>query len=248
MMHVMDTAAPPLLIGRDAGSAAEMLARSPGVLAVCLLGSSARGDDDDGSDLDFLALVEDRTAAAAIRTSFRGHRAGRRVQLRLMTEAGLMRVFERRSTFAVHVLRESVALYDPNGRFATLRGDHSLDDPVHDDGSALQLRLEGYEELSWCQGLYLYCLSDLYSIGRAAAFTILGREAKFEFSGPRALDRVAREYPDLKQSARCVTALRPFFLLVERDQKGPLPFAHRDCHREAHRARDATAALVYAIR
>ena len=60
-------------------------------------------------------------------------------------------------------------VFDPLGTFAAVRKRHSADAPVCDNREGLLIRLELYEHLDWCQGLYLYCLSDLYSIGRAAA-------------------------------------------------------------------------------
>lgn len=217
------------------------------VRAVCLIGSSARGDWEAGSDIDLLALVCDRTAAAAVRATFGRERVGRRVQMKLLSEAGLTRLFQQRSTFAVHILREAVVVFDPYGDFAALAEPHSRDDPVREDGGRLRIRLEIYDELDWCQGLYLYCLSDLYSIGRAAAYTILGRDSRFEFSGTRAFRTVARARPGLEHAAERVAALRPFFLLVERNATEFLPFPYRDCHEEAHGARDACHALVDAI-
>lgn len=231
----------------EAICAAEELGRLIGVRAVCVIGSSARGDFDNASDIDLLALVDNREAGPAVRASFGRERAGRRVQLKLLTESRLGRLFERRSTFAVHVLREAVVVVDPLGSLASVRQRHSPDAPVCDNREGLLIRLELYEDLDWCQGLYLYCLSDLYSTGRAAAYTILGRDARFEFSGMRAL-RALGHRPALAGPARRIAALRPFFLLVERDQPGPLPFPYRECHSEARDARDACQTLVHAIR
>jgi hypothetical protein len=247
MISDMNLAVPSEVVEHDTAIAVEGLACSPGVIAVCVIGSAARGEDDDRSDIDLIALIADAAVTTGIRASLGRGRAGRRVQARLLTEDGLARLLQARSTFAVHVLRESIILHDPTDRLGYIFASHSREAPVKDDGSILRLRLEGYDELTWCQGLYLYCLSDLYSIGRAAAFTILGREAQFEFSGPRALDRLARERPELALYARRVRELRPFYVLVERNRSGELPFSYRDCHREARDARDASRALVAAI-
>lgn len=236
------------LIDRQAYGAARDLGRVPGVRAACVIGSAARGDFEEGSDIDLLALVEDRSTAASVRQSFPRERAGRRVQLKLLDEAGLTRVFAARSTFAVHVLREAVVVSDPTARFATLSEPHSRDAPVRHNGAELRVRLELYEDLQWCQGFYLYCLSDLYSIGRSAAYTILGRESRFEFSGLRALRSLAAGRPELTPAAREVARLRPFFLLVERNASEALPFPYRDRHTEAGEARDACRTLVSAIR
>lgn len=249
----MDVAAAKSHVDRAARLAALDLARCEQVEAVCVIGSSARGDSTQRSDIDLLALVADRPTAqaAAVRARRQHERAGRRVQPRLLSAARLTRLLDERSTFAVHVLREAVVIDDPAGKLAAICGAHDRDAPVRDPNAArdLRLRLEPYADLAWCEGVYLYCLSDLYSIARAAAFTILGRAARFEFSGSRAFATVARHVPDLAPSARRAARLRPFYLLAERDASGPPPppFQHRDCHSEAERARDACATLVEAV-
>jgi predicted nucleotidyltransferase len=236
------------VLDRETRRAAHELSRLPGIRAVCVIGSRARGDFEEGSDIDLLALVDDRDAVGALRRAFVRDRVGRRIQLKLLSEQGLTRLFKTRSTFALHVLREAVVVFDPSGRFDALAEPHSLDDPVRDNRHALLIRLELYEDLDWCQGLYLYGLSDLYSIGRSAAYTILGRDAQFEFSGLRALRLVGRLRPELAYAAERLAALRPFFQLVERNAVEALPFPYRDCHTEAQEARDAARALVDAIR
>jgi len=236
------------LTDSEARHAADALGREAGVRAVCVIGSSARGDFDAASDIDLLALVEDRATAARVRGRFRRAVDERDIQLKLVTEAQLTRLFERRSTFGVHVLREGVAVIDHFGAFAALRARHPRDAPVRDNREELLVRLELYDDLAWCQGLYLYCLADLYSIGRAAAFTLLGRQSRFEFSGTRAFDRLRRDVPQLAAAAERVAELRPFFLLVERNSPQSLPFPARDCHDEASAAVAACYALVGTIR
>jgi predicted nucleotidyltransferase len=232
----------------EAVRAAEEVGRVPGVVAVAVLGSSARGDYDATSDIDLLALVVDGEAAREVAAWKRGQPRGRRLQLKVMTEPRLTRLLERRSTFAVHVLREAIPVVDPAARFAALRRPHSRDAPVRDNRDDLLIRLEPYEYLDWCQGFYLFCLADLYSIGRAAAFTILGRRSHFEFSGVRALRTLESLMPELAGEAHVVSELRPFFLLAHRDAAGPIPFPYRDCHEQADRARRACFSLVGAIR
>jgi predicted nucleotidyltransferase len=247
-MASMSVAFPKEFATSEALRAAKELGGMADVQAVALIGSAARGDADSGSDIDLLALVKDRNGARAVRAACRRERAGHRVQLKLLTDQALQRLLQRRSTFAVHILREGVIVDDPSGRLAAIFAARSTEEPVRGDADALRLRLEAYQDLAWCQGLYLYALSDLYSIGRAAALILLGREAHFEFSASRALRTLGDKRPELRESARIVAALRPFFLLVERDVHAPLPFPYRDCHREARRARDACEQLVATIR
>lgn len=172
----------------------------------------------------------------------------RDVQLKLVTEAQLTRLFERRSTFGVHVLREGVAVIDHFGVFEAMRRRHPRDAPVRNNREELLVRLELYDDIAWCQGLYLYCLADLYSIGRAGVFTVLGRQSRFEFSGTRAFDRLRREAPELAPATERIAELRPFFLLVERDSRQPLPFPARDCHYAASAAVAACHTIVDTIR
>jgi predicted nucleotidyltransferase len=236
------------LADREARHAADRLGREDGVRAVCVIGSGARGDFDAASDIDLLVLVDDRATAARVRARFPRAVDDREIQLKLVTEAQLTRLFERRSTFGVHVLREGVAVIDHFGAFETLRARHPRDTPVRNNRGELLVRLELYDDIAWCQGLYLYCLADLYSIGRAAVFTLLGRQSRFEFSGTRAFDRLRREAPELAAATECIAELRPFFLLVERDSRQPLPFPARDCHAAASWAVEACRTLVDAIR
>jgi len=237
-----------VLADSEARHAADALGREAGVRAVCVIGSGARGDFDAASDIDLLALVDDRATADRVRARFPRAVDERAIQLKLVTEAQLTRLFERRSTFGVHVLREGVAVIDYFGAFEALRACHPRDAPVRNNREELLVRLELYDDIAWCQGLYLYCLADLYSIGRSAAFTVLGRQSRFEFSGTRAFDRLRREVPQLAPATERIAELRPFFLLVERDSRQSLPFPARDRHDAASAAVAACHTLVDAIR
>jgi predicted nucleotidyltransferase len=231
---------------------ADRLANLDHVRSVCLLGSAARGDAGPGSDLDLLAMVDARRHVKDVRRRVsRALGAGRvptsKVQTKILDEARLAEILAGRSTFAVHVLREAVIVHDEDHRFAQLRAHHSPDTPVRADPAALRRRLELYNDLDWCQGLYLYCLADCYSTGRAAAYELLGQRGIFEFSAGKALERVADEWPEQGSAAECIARLRPFFLLAGRDVHEPLPFPYRDRRLEADTAVRAAHQLVAAL-
>jgi predicted nucleotidyltransferase len=228
---------------------ADRLADLVHVRCVCLLGSKARGDTDPGSDIDLLAVVDARShvkdvrrlalhvlAASKVQTS--------KVQTKVVDEARLAELLGGRSTFAVHVLREAVIVHDEGHRFAQMRAKHSPDAPVRADPAAMRRRLDLYDSLDWCQGLYLYCLADCYSTGRAAAYALLGQRGIFEFSGGKALARIADEWPDLRSAAQRIACLRPFFVLADRDVHEPLPFPYRDRRPEAEAAVRAAHQLI----
>jgi predicted nucleotidyltransferase len=234
---------------RAALDLAERLAGLDHVQSVCLLGSAARGDAEPGSDIDLLAVVDAREHVNDVRRRALGACRVQtcKVQTKVLDEARLAEMFTGRSTFAVHVLREAVIVRDEGHRFTRLRAQHSPDAPVKVDPAALQRRLELYDNLDWCQGLYLYCLADCYSTGRAAAYALLGQLGIFEFSAGKALTRVADEWPELRRAAERIARLRPFFVLADRDIHQPLPFPYRDHWVEAETAVRAAHQLIGAL-
>jgi len=228
MIHMMTATVDPAAL-----DLIDRLADLDHVRSVCLLGSTARGDAEPGSDIDLLAVVDARRHVKDVRSRALRVLGVRKVQTKVLDEARLAEILGGRSTFAVHVLREAVIVHDEGHRFARLRAQHSPDAPVRADPAALRRRLELYGDLDWCQGLYLYSLADCYSIGRAAAYALLGQRGNFEFSAGKALARVAEEWSDLRPAAERIARLRPFFVLADRDVRGPLPFPYRDRQRAA---------------
>jgi predicted nucleotidyltransferase len=226
---------------------AERLADLDHVRSVCVLGSTARGDAEPGSDIDLLAVVDARSHVKDVRRRALCALGARKVQTKVLDEARLAEILGGRSTFAVHVVREAVIVHDEGHRFARLRAQHSPDAPVRADPAALRRRLDLYDGLDWCQGLYLYCLADCYSTGRAAAYALLGQRRIFEFSAGKALARVADEWPDLRPAAERIACLRPFFVLADRDVHEPLPFPYRDRRPRAEAAVLAAQELIGAL-
>jgi predicted nucleotidyltransferase len=226
---------------------AEELAGLAHVRAVCLLGSVARGDVGPGSDIDLLAVVDARSHVADVRQKATREVGRRRVQTKVLAEERLDEILAARSSFAVHVLREAVVVHDDGQCFEQIRAKYSRDAPIRADPDRLRRRLELYDPLDWCQGHFLYCLSDCYSVGRAAAFALLGERRIFEFSGTRAFGLLAREFPDLEDAAQRLSGLRPFFVLATRDVREALPYPHRGCRAEAQDAVQAAHKLVAAV-
>jgi len=238
----------PAVLDPAALTLAERVAALEHVTSVCLIGSSARGDGDRGSDVDLLAVVDAKDHVRDVRRRAPHMLGDRRVQTRVVDERRLADILDRRSTFAVHVLREAVVVHDAGERFARLRARYPRDAPSHTNPDEIARRLEVYEDLEWCQGLYLYCLADCYAAGRAATFALLGGRCIFEFSAAHAFTRLALDEPRLAPPVRRIARLRPFFVLADRDTAGPLPFPYRDCRPEAEAAIAAAHELIDACR
>jgi predicted nucleotidyltransferase len=226
---------------------AERLADLEHVRSVCLIGSAARGEAGPSSDIDLLAVVDAHPHVQEVRLRAAETAGDHRVQTKVLAEDRLADFLAGRSSFAVHVLREAVVLHDEGHRFEHLRARLPRDAPILADPDRLRGRLELYGDLAWCQGQYLYCLADCYSVGRSAAYALLTRDSVFEFSAPKALARLGRNRLDLADECRRIAALQPFYLLAERDIHVPLPHSYRGCLDEAKAAVRATRTLVDAL-
>jgi predicted nucleotidyltransferase len=216
------------------------------VRALCVFGSMARGKWDAGSDLDLLAVVPTESDASEVRTHIRTSRLKDSAQVRLMTVKALERNLDDMTVFAAHLAREGKVISDRDGRITALLDEYPKDAPVRENARSLASQLAVYEQLDWCANHYLFCLSDLYAWGRAAAMLVLAREGAFEFDRERVFQRLGELHPNLAESAEQVRDLRPFWLLVRRRQRVDLPFPPTGSHRETAAARDACREIVHA--
>jgi predicted nucleotidyltransferase len=218
----------------------------PAVRSVCVFGSTARRRTAEGSDLDLLVVVDDSVDASELRAQMRSIRTQlkKTTQLTVVSEGRIRKHFQNRTVFAAHLTREGRILRDSSGVLTKLMNRHPRDAPVLENSRGLGRQLSIYEDLAWCNGQYLFCLADLYAIGRSAAMLILGRQAIFEFDRERVFGRLAAVRPLLSDDIEKVMELRPFWAAVHRDARYPFPFPDRDSHQQTFEARDSCRALV----
>jgi predicted nucleotidyltransferase len=218
----------------------------PSVRSVCVFGSTARRQRADGSDLDLLVVVDDSTNAPELRKQMSSIRTQleKTAQLTVVSEGRIRNHFQKRTVFAAHLTREGRVLWDDSGVLTGLMDQHPRDIPVLESSKGLGRQLRIYEDLDWCNGHYLFCLADLYAIGRSAAMLILARQAIFEFDREQVFGCLATVRPALEDDIRKVRELRPFWDAVHRDARNPFPFSDRDSHDQTSEARDSCRALV----
>jgi predicted nucleotidyltransferase len=220
------------------------------VVAACVLGSVARGDDDPHSDLDILAVIDDASDNALLQRT-RGRvpasLSGHPVQVRAIRRGHLADLVERRTLFAAHLAREARVVFDRKRDLKRARRLFERDPRVDESPAELRGRLGPYEELSWCRGHYVICLSDLYMLGRSGAMLALAKQGIFRFGRRDVFAQHSLLFPELSSAARTLSALEPFYMRVRRGFNAPLPFAPRNTHREAEQARDACRTLLDAI-
>jgi predicted nucleotidyltransferase len=230
----------------DARQTLEGLLGDPKIDALCLFGSVARGSAKEGSDLDLLGVVSNRSAAQEIRAELKSQHALGSMQVRLMTLDSLKQNFDGMTVFAAHLAREGKVLKDRQGRLSGWLDSYPKEAPVRETAANLASQLSVYEHLDWCAGHYLFCLADLYAWGRSGAMLVLAREAVFEFDRSRVFKRLREQRPDLSEASNLVSELRPFWQRVRRDERVDLPFSVTGSHARTARARDACVAIVRA--
>jgi predicted nucleotidyltransferase len=226
--------------------ALESLTEDPKIRALCVFGSVARGGADHRSDLDLLAVVPSRSDATAVRAGLKANRVRDSAQVSLMTFDSLKHNFEEMTVFASHLAREGRVIEDRDGRITAWLDSYPRNQPVRETAANLAAQLSIYDHLDWCAGHYLFCLADLYAWGRSGAMLVLAREAVFEFDRQKVFERLAERHPDLSEAASTVNALRPFWLLVRRNERTDRPFDPAGSHEETARARDACRAILQA--
>lgn len=230
------------------------LESSPAVIAACLIGSYARDSSqpDDYSDIDVVAIVDDdagQRIGRALARLAREQNKGQKIELRTIRRSALERMVERRTVYGAHLARDARILFDREGSFAQFQAAFPLGEPVLETAEFLRTRFSLYESLAWCNGRYLFCLADLYAIGRSTAMLGLAQEGVFEFDRRQVFDRFAHRHQRYADDVQTLRELEPFYMYVRRGagRERDLPFSPIDCHGEATTARDACRVLLAAV-
>jgi predicted nucleotidyltransferase len=205
------------------------------VLAVCLLGSFARGDADRMSDIDLMVLIEEGDAATRrwIRQLLPRRIGAHRVQAYVLTAPRLRDMFSTRTVFAAHIANEADVVFDRRKALRRICATFPPGTPVEETGERLRRRYRVYEDPSWCQGEYLLCFADLYSFGRSGAILGLARRGEMVFKRDAPLRRYGELRPELASSVDVLCTLEPFYLLARRNVDVSLPFPSSGSHAEA---------------
>lgn len=213
----------------------------PGVKAVCLFGSVARGDANDASDIDLLVLGSDPDLSpSALLQELPDELRSAKWSLIYYTSDDFRRLLESASPFAQHLRLEAEILHDPDEILVGLLAatETAEMDPHKELGTRLA-QLRGYDDLKMFKGDFLYPLSHLYSIGKSIVMLALAVEGVPEFNRDAAFTTFAEHHPDMTAEVAAVARLRPFHLLVTRQASGELPFPSQDAQREVRDATDA---------
>jgi predicted nucleotidyltransferase len=227
----------------------QRLAKIPFVEGICLFGSLARGDTDEWSDIDLLVVGDsEQLRPTALLRSLPDRLRTERLSLVCYSPEELRSLFEMGSSFIDHIRQEGKPLYDRNGLLT-----HILKDSfepklnVAEELSTELKRLEIYDDLSLFKGNFLFCLAQLYAIGKSVAILGVLAGGDREYARDRAFEAAKLIYPERATEIEKISRLRPFYRRVTRRQPEPLPFHYRGADEEVRDAVSAVRALASAI-
>jgi hypothetical protein len=222
-----------------------LLMQTKAVRALCLVGSTARGDARRDSDID-LVVVTDQPARQLLR-ALPPQARGDRVSLICQTPAQLHAMAREGSLFLHHARTEGKLLYDPDRLFETAFAE-AANVPLDTVGEIRRrtAALRHYQHLERFGDRYRFVLADLYSIAKAIAVAWCAQLDEPTYVKADALRRVADAQPDLREDLSVVAALRPFYDASRGHAGELLPFDPAGAREETLRALEAVTRLAHA--
>jgi predicted nucleotidyltransferase len=219
---------------RQAQAIARFIRRiCPGIDAICVYGSVARGDATEWSDIDFLVLGSDPRITPERLIKALSRRRAHRVSLIYYPTSVFRELYKSRALFIAHVRQEGRLLYDRAGVLANVFAQPFVPNVDVAEGVRTHLaRLRPYDDTTRFGGNFLFCLSHLYSIAKGIIMLGLASKGLFEFNREAAFQAFQRLHPDLEQEIARVFALRPFYNLVTGRRPEPLPYPYHDADRQ----------------
>lgn len=221
------------------------LAQTDGVVSVCLLGSHARGDAGDGSDIDLLVVAEeDGVVGSDLRDGLPGADLAS-LSLLVQSRDRFQALAEEGALFALHVRCEGVVLHDRAAWLERVLRDTRDIEP--DPGWTLDWAREqlwAYRDPTRFNGIHLFAFSRLYSVGRAVGIAMTVADGAPLFGKDEVFDAVARRRPWLAEDARRISQLRGFRERAEGRRAIRLPFDYHSAEHEVRLAVEAVDALL----
>jgi predicted nucleotidyltransferase len=220
-----------------------LAARSNAVEAVCVYGSVARGNATVDSDIDLLVVGDGaELSSRLVRTLAPTELRHLRPVLTFYTMDELEVLLSSRVSFAAHLATEGRILFDRYGALKRMFAAHSAKPLAVEEELEYQLRrLRSFEDTSQFNGNFMFCLAQLYVVGKAVIMLILAGEDRPEYDKDRAFKVMARTRPELRADLERVAELKPFYLQVTRRVEAAFPFSYRD-------ADDRVTGIISAIR
>jgi predicted nucleotidyltransferase len=231
----------------EAERASAELTRREEVLSICLLGSVARGEPTPTSDIDMLVITSQAVAPTDLLEELDDGGIRSRISLIVQSREVFRWLAEEGALFAHHVRTEGRVLFDRDGWLEHQL--HVCRDVGVNPGLTLdwaRRELQLYGELARFNGVFLYPLARLYTIGRAIAIALTAQDGKPEFSKDGPFELAGRRRPTLHHELRRLSALRPFREFIDGKAGVELPFDHRHAEERVVETLDDLETLLQA--
>lgn len=208
-----------------AADVARALAEFDDIVAICLVGSVARGDAGESSDLDVVVIAEERLDRAELSRRLPLELRHDRLSLLCFSRSSWAADVTKGSLFVLHVRLEGEPLLDRDGVLkACFELAAETEANVKDELGRQVARLRLYRHPERLNGEHLFALSHLYAIGKAVAIARCVELDQPTFVKEEALTRLGALRPDLAPDVAAVVRLRPFYDLTREREVSELPF------------------------
>jgi hypothetical protein len=226
-----------------------IIASVPSVEAICLFGSVARGADDEWSDIDLLVVGSNpELTPTGILRRLPERVKPDRLSLLYYPSTNLTQLYDQGDLFVAHLRREGAILYDKSGVLErTLHGPFQPRMSLKAEVEIELERLRLYSRLERFNDNFLFCLSDLYAIGKSVVMLGLAKDGVFEFDRDRAFARFRQLHPDKRSETDVVAGLRPFYRVVTKRAPDSLPFPYIGASNQTRAAVRAVRSLAEVV-
>lgn len=215
---------------RIAEQIASNLSLLSNVRSIILIGSCARGDISEYSDIDLLLITKKASTRTEIIAALPPEQRIKELSLLPYPSATFTRLYKEGALFVAHVLKEGRLLYD-DGYYANL-----IRTPFRVSKESLLLqwmmlkqRISLYDDLSIYGRVFVDCLSHLYSVTKNIAVIALAMNGDFSFNKQKALNQFKKSFPQLAGEIDELIELRAFSLIWSKGALIKRPFSPVDC-------------------
>jgi len=197
---------------------------------IILIGSYARGDIHEYSDID-MVLITDLDLPRSYFYSILPERLNiKELSLLPYNSIVFSELYFEGSIFMAHVLKEGKLLYD-DGYFITLlkKPFKILKENLFFELQIIKQRLSLYNDLSIYGEIFIDCLSHLYSIAKNTAIIALASKGDIIFNKEEVFNHFLHHFPDLEQEIEELKKLKTFSLIWSKGAALSRPFSPVFC-------------------
>jgi len=184
------------------------------VRTIILIGSQARGDSNEFSDIDLVIITNGYYSRTEIEKILPINLKDIRLSLLTYPSDRFMELYQSGALFMLHVINEGIVLFD-DGFYNNLRKTYfrlSKED-LTTQWKIIKQTMKLYNDLDIYGGIYITCLSHLFSIIKNVAVTSLASKGDYEFNKTISLDKLKIYYPTLEQDIEELSELKKYSLL-----------------------------------